>query len=73
MSQTNPQRGFRAVHRVPKIGIPLLLFTVLWVVAGDKRLMDTFARFAFDAYLVGILVVGIAVAITILVLSRGRS
>jgi hypothetical protein len=73
MGQAKFLRTIRALNRIPKIGTALFLFAVLWVVAGDERLMDAFARFAFDAYLVGIVAVGVAVAVAILMFSRGRS
>jgi hypothetical protein len=73
MGQAKLHQAIRALNCIPKIGIPLLLSAVLWFVAGDKRLMDAFARFAFDAYLVGIVAAGVAVAIAILMFSRGRS
>ncbi len=73
MSQAKLPTGLRAVHCVPKIGIPLLLFAVLWVVAGGERLMDALARFTFDAYFAGTAMVGLAVLVVTVVLSHRRS
>jgi Flp pilus assembly protein protease CpaA len=73
MGQEKFHRTIRVLHRIPKIGIPFFLFALLWIVAGDERLMDAFARFTFDAYLVGFVTVGLAVLVVIVVLSLRRS